>query len=195
MNKTTVALAELTLVEIDFYEHEVYAAGKLIASIGHDDDLTQPWLVLINGVEVFRHDTFKRCHSYITWHYQRGTLPVQEQETPVATTGNEVIAEIATECEKYNFDLMDDGIYHHNDVKLGKVGCTDGRWWVMRASSEHQQKVPCDSVMDAVWSLSMVQLSCCEHLLDRPFETLTVEEWLRLVEYQPGSDSRELITA
>jgi hypothetical protein len=35
-------VAELTLVEIDFYEHEVYAAGKLIASIGHDDDLTQP---------------------------------------------------------------------------------------------------------------------------------------------------------
>jgi hypothetical protein len=58
MNKTTVALAELETVEIDFYDHEVYAAGKLIASIGHDDDLTQPWLVLINGVEVFRHHTF-----------------------------------------------------------------------------------------------------------------------------------------
>jgi hypothetical protein len=184
---------ELRSVEISFEDHEFYAGQKLVASISHDDDLTQPWIVMVNGEEIHRANTFKRCHSYITWHYQRGTLPVQE-EGPAATTGNEIMVQIATECEKYGFDLMDDGIYHH-DVKLGQVGCTDGRWWVIRASSEHQQKIPCDSVMDAVWSLSMVQLSCCEDLLDRPFETLTVEEWLRLVEYQPASDSRELIAA
>jgi hypothetical protein len=82
MNKTTVALAELTLVEIDFYDHEVYAAGKLIASIGHDDDLTQPWLVLINGVEVFRDNTFKKCHSFITWHYKENTLPEPQAVAP-----------------------------------------------------------------------------------------------------------------
>ncbi|MBD6621040.1 hypothetical protein FNW02_36285 [Komarekiella sp. 'clone 1'] len=70
-----IALQELETVEISFYDQEVYAAGKLIASIGHDDDLTQPWLVLINGVEVFRDNTQKRCHSYIVWHYKENTLP------------------------------------------------------------------------------------------------------------------------
>ncbi|NDJ26035.1 hypothetical protein GS682_31545 [Nostoc sp. B(2019)] len=109
-----------------------------------------------------------------------------------STTGNEIMVQIADECEKYGFEILDDGIYHH-DVKLGEVGCTNGRWWVIRASLEHQQKVPCDSAMDAVWSLSMVQVTCCEDLLDRPFETLTVEEWRRLVEYQPMSESRELV--
>ncbi|WP_193200925.1 hypothetical protein [Nostoc sp. MG11] len=78
---TAIALQELETVEISFYDQEVYAAGKLIASITHDDDLTQPWLVLINGVEVFRHDTQKRCHSYIVWHYKENTLP--EPEKPV----------------------------------------------------------------------------------------------------------------
>lgn len=39
MNKTNVALAELETVEIDFYEHEIYAVGKLIASIRYDDEL------------------------------------------------------------------------------------------------------------------------------------------------------------
>ncbi|WP_193200410.1 hypothetical protein [Nostoc sp. MG11] len=81
MNKATIALAELETVEISFYDQEVYAAGKLIASIGHDDDLTQPWLVMINGVEVFRDNTQKRCHSYIVWHYKENTLP--EPEKPV----------------------------------------------------------------------------------------------------------------
>ncbi len=47
--------------------------------------------------------------------------------------------------------------------------------------------------MDAVWSLSMGQFMSCEDLLDRPFETLTVEEWRRLLKYQPEPESRELV--
>ncbi|MBD6620952.1 hypothetical protein FNW02_35805 [Komarekiella sp. 'clone 1'] len=183
---------ELTSVEISFYDHEIYCGTQLIATISYDDDLTQPWVVKVNSEEIHRADTFKRCHSYITWHYQRGTLPPQEQEAPAATTGNEIMVQIADECEKYGFDLMDDGIYHH-DVKLGQAGSTDGRWWVIRALSKHQQKVPCDSALDAVWSLSMVEVTCCEDLLDRPFETLTAMQWELLLEYQSVSDSRELV--
>ncbi|NDJ26154.1 hypothetical protein GS682_32200 [Nostoc sp. B(2019)] len=185
---------ELTSVEISFYDHEIYYGTQLIATISYDDDLTQPWIVMVNGEEIHRANTFKRCHSYIAWHHNRGTLPVQEQEAPAATTGNEIMVQIADECEKFGFEILDDGIYHH-DQKLGQVSCTKGKWWVIRASSEHQQKVPCDSALDAVWSLSMVEATCCEDLLDRPFETLTVEEWRRLVEYQPMSESRELVTA
>jgi hypothetical protein len=188
---------ELTSVEISFYDHEIFAGQKLIARIGYDhsDFVIQRWVVLINDVEVFRHDTFKRCHSYITWHHKRGTLPVQEQEAPAATD-NEIMCQIAHECEQYGFDLLDDGIYL-KDQKLGEVGCTDGRWWVIRASSIHQQKVPCDSAIDAVWSLSLVEAlpMPCEHLLDKPFDQLTAEEWRRVIEYQPESDSRELVAA
>ncbi|WGV29141.1 hypothetical protein [Halotia branconii] len=191
-------------VEISFYDHEIYCGDKLIAAIAYDDDLTQPWVVLVEGVERFRANTWARCYRYISWHHQDGTLnaplpfgeaelvtqhqqlalPPKKSELPT-TTGNEVMSQIFTECEKYEFELLDDGIYHH-DQKLGEVGCTDNHWWVIRASSMHQQKVPCDSVADAVWSLSMSQSVSCEDLLDRPFETLTPEEWRRLMEYEPA---------
>ncbi|MEH2117791.1 hypothetical protein [Nostoc sp.] len=146
---------ELRSVEISFEDHEFYAGQKLIASITHNDDLTQPWIVMVNGEEIHHantfkrchsyitwhyqrgtlpiqeEETFKRCHSYITWHYQRGTLPIQEEETPVATTGNEIMVQIADECEKYGFEILNDGIYDH-DQKLGEVSCSDSRWWVFR---------------------------------------------------------------
>ncbi|MEH2322408.1 MAG: hypothetical protein V7K32_02160 [Nostoc sp.] len=92
------SVEELRVVEISFYDHEVYGAGKLIASIGHDDHLTQPWLVLINGVEVFRHDTFQRCHGFITWHYKQNTLPKPEQLViPFVKTSSSVA--VKTELE------------------------------------------------------------------------------------------------
>ncbi|MCC5659919.1 hypothetical protein LC608_23665 [Nostoc sp. XA010] len=168
---------ELRSVEISFEDHEFYAGQKLVASITHDDDLTQPWIVMVNGEEIHRANTFKRCHSYITWHYQRGTLPIQEEETPVATTGNEIMVQIADECEKYGFEILDDGIYDH-EQKLGEVGCTNGRWWVIRATSVHQQKIPCDSALDAVWVLSMIELTqpSREELLDKPFDRLTAND-------------------
>ena len=195
-----VAPEPLTPVEISFYDHEYYAGDKLIAAITHDDDLTQPWVVMVNNKEVHRAATVMLCHRYISTHYKDGSLPVQEQnatETP-CTTGNEIMAQIFTECQKYGFEILDDGIYN-NDVKLGEVGCTDGCWWVMR-SGECQQ-MPCDSAMDAVWWLSMVdtvphtEAADCEELLDRPFEMLTNEEWGQLREYEPVAVSRELVTA
>jgi hypothetical protein len=185
---------ELTSLEISFYDHEIYCGDKLVAAITHDDNdfVTQRWVVMVNGSEIHRANTYQRCYSYITWHYNRGTLPVQ-QEAPDATD-NSVMAQIANECEQFELDLLGDGIYHQ-DVKLGEVGCTQGRWWVIRASSIHQQKVPCDSARDAVWSLSISQSVSCEDLLDRPFETLTAMQWDLLLEYQSESESRELVAA
>jgi hypothetical protein len=39
-------------VEISFYDHEIYAGDKLIASISHDTDdfVTQRWVVMVNGI-------------------------------------------------------------------------------------------------------------------------------------------------
>ncbi|MCC5632929.1 hypothetical protein LC613_35940 [Nostoc sphaeroides CHAB 2801] len=218
-----VAPEPLRIVEISFGDHEYYADDKLVASISHDDDhLTQRWVVIVNSKEVFRANTVMRCHRYISIHYKDGTLPVQEEEagaqgaggkgeeiSPLhpapcslssSTTGNEVMAQIFNECEKYGFEILDDGIYQ-NDQKLGEVGCTDLGWWFTRAADETQQRIPCDSALDAVWWLSMVdtvphaEAANCEELLDRPFEILTNEEWGQLRDYAPVAESRELVTA
>ncbi len=154
---------------------------------------------MVNNKEVHRAATPMLCHRYICIHYKDGSLPVQEQDatdTP-CTTGNEIMVQIFTECEKYGFEILDDGIYC-NDVKLGKVGCTNGNWWVVRAAESNHEQVPCESALDAVWWLSMVyvlphtEAVDCEELLDRPFEMLTVSEWQRLREYAP---TLELVAA
>jgi hypothetical protein len=184
----------LTPVEISFYDHEYYAGNKLIASITYDDDLTQPWVVMVNNKEVHRAATVMLCHRYICTHYKDGSLPVQEQNATetLCTTDNEVMTQIFNECEKYGFEILDDGIYH-NDIKLGEVRHTDGGWWVMR-TGEYQQ-MPCDSAMDAVWWLSMVDVSTDsksifdEYFLEQPLEQLTGDKLQRLLE------RAELVTA
>jgi hypothetical protein len=147
--------------------------------------------VMINGQEIYRDITPALCYEYIKQQYQQGTLPVQEQlPEEICTTGNEIMAEIFTECEKFGFEILDDGIYH-NDIKLGEVGQANGSWWFTRAADETQQRIPCDSALDAVWWLSMVEgltdaeVANCEQLLDLPFEQLTAQDWQQLREYEP----------
>ncbi|MBG1258224.1 hypothetical protein [Nostoc commune] len=154
---------------------------------------------MVNEKEVFRTNTVMRCHRFICTHYKDGSLPVQEQEEP-CTTGNEVMSQIFVECEKFGFEILDDGIYQ-NDEKLGEVGQTDGGWWFTRTADETQQRIPCDSALDAVWWLSIVdtvphaEAADCEELLDRPFEMLTALDWERLREYEAVGEGRELVTA
>ena len=176
-----VAPEEFRVMEISFYDHEIYVGEKLIASItyDHDDFVIQRWVVMVNSVAEHRADTWAKCHNYIIWHYKQRTLPVQQHELQALTTGNEVMVKIAAECEKFGFELLDDGIYH-NDVKLGEVGCTQGRWWVKRASSNHQQQVPSDSAFDAIWSLSMVEV--LPNVETGSCEELTASEWKPLPE-------------
>jgi hypothetical protein len=148
------ASEELTPVEISFYDHEYYNGDKLVAAITHDDDhLTQRWVVMVNGTEIHRANTWAKCHNFITWHHKDGSLPVQEQNATETScsTGNEIIAQIATECEKFELEILDDGIYH-NDVKLGEVGFSNGKWWFVR-SGENQERVPCDNElhMRSLW--------------------------------------------
>ncbi|AUB43363.1 hypothetical protein COO91_09538 (plasmid) [Nostoc flagelliforme CCNUN1] len=203
-----VASEPLRIVEISFDHHEYYAGDELIATISHDDNhLTQRWVVMVNDKELFRANTVMRCHRFICTHYKDGTLPVQEEAlgqgaggrgerfSPMhpapcslssSTTGNEVMAQIFNECEKYGYEILNDGIYQ-NDVKLGEVGQSDGNWWFTRPT-DSTQRIPCDSAMSAVQSLSMVdtvpyaEAFNCEELLDRPFEMLTNEEWGQLRE-------------
>ena len=196
-----VAPELLTIVEISFDHHEYYAGNQLIASISHDDNhLTQRWVVMVNDKEVFRANTLMRCDRFICTHYKDGTLPVQEKETTPPTTENQIMAHIFNECQNYGFEILDDGIYNNNGVKLGQVGCTNGNWWVKRRYSVQQQYS--NSVLDAVrrlcpsqTSLSMVDVSTDgksifdEYFLDQPLEQLTGDKLQRLLE------RAELVTA
>ncbi|WP_229454537.1 hypothetical protein [Nostoc sp. CHAB 5715] len=62
-----VKVEELRVIEISFYDQEYYAGKHLIATITHDDDLTQPWVVMVNDAEVHRAATPMLCHRYICW--------------------------------------------------------------------------------------------------------------------------------
>ncbi|MBW4566086.1 MAG: hypothetical protein KME32_34445 [Mojavia pulchra JT2-VF2] len=205
-----VAPEELTIVEISFYDHEYYAGNQLIAAITHDADdfVTQRWVVMVNGAEAHRAATPMQCHRYICTHYKDGSLPMQEQEArgqgagsggeefspllPTSSTGNEIMVQIFNECEQHGLELLDDGIYTSDGEKLGEVGCTEGKWWIIRASSEHQQKVACESAMEAVRSL-LVNPVCCDELLDKAFDELTADEWWKLLESEAYNS--ELIAA
>ncbi|MBD2303648.1 hypothetical protein [Nostoc sp. FACHB-190] len=209
-----VAPEEFTSVEIDFYNHEIYANGQLIAQISydHNDFVTQRWLVMVNNKEEFRADAWGRCYRYICTHHKDGSLPVQEEAgeqgagrqgeeisplhpapCPVAScTGNEIMAQIFNECENLGLELLEDGIYR-NDEKLGEVGCTNGNWWFTRASDAHQQRILCDSVSDAVWYVSRAELPECtaldEYLQYRPLEQMPSVELKELL------DSAEFVAA
>ncbi|MCC5668511.1 hypothetical protein LC653_32855 [Nostoc sp. CHAB 5784] len=186
-----------TILEISFYDQEAFVGDYLVASISYDHGNYQNlyWRVLVNNVEIFRDLSAARCHSYIKQQYQQGTLPVQEQlPEEVCTISNEVVAQIFAECEKYGFEILDDGIYQ-NDIKLGEVGHTDTGWWFIRATDETQQPIPCDSAMEAVQSLSIVDVSTNgksifdEYFLEQPLEQLTGDKLQRLLE------RAELVTA
>ncbi|MDZ7969962.1 MAG: hypothetical protein RM368_34335 [Nostoc sp. DedSLP03] len=188
-----VAPEPLTTREISFYDHEIYSGNHLIATISHDDDLTQPWVVLVQGKEKFRANTYGRCHRFIQWHHQDSTLNEPTQVETPPTTENLIMAHIFNECQNYGFEILDDGIYNNKGVKLGQVGCTDGNWWVKRRYSVQQQYS--NSVLDAVRSLSMVDVSTDgksifeEYFLDQPLEQLTGDKLQRLLE------RTELVTA
>jgi hypothetical protein len=76
------SLSEIKAVEISFEEHEIYAGERAIAKIIYDDSdfITQPWMVIINGLEIHRVSTWAICYNYITWHFKQRTLPQQQEE-------------------------------------------------------------------------------------------------------------------
>ncbi|MBD2253352.1 hypothetical protein H6G14_18915 [Nostoc parmelioides FACHB-3921] len=185
-----VAPELLTSREIDFYEHELYIGERLVARIVYDnaDFVTQRWVVMVNNTEVFRRSWWQKCFDDIQWHYSRGTLPVQEQEAPAATTANEIMTQIFDACEQCGLELLDDGIYTRDGEKLGAVGFTGGNWWVIRASSVGQQKATCESAIAGVRVLLQVEAVGWNELLDKAFDELTADEWLLVMESEPVSE-------
>ena len=195
-DSSAISQENIRTVEISFYDHEIYAGEKLIACITHDHDdfATQRWVVMINSVEVHRANTWAKCYDYIIWHYKQGTLPTQQQEE-VAATCNEETAQV-TPTPKFEFGLRND-VAKQNLVKLGEVGCTFGKHWVVRVHAQNQLTLSLDGICPKVGSLCLVGISpletnqsinineSCEELLDKPFDELINEEWDRLRKYKP----------
>lgn len=182
-----------TILEISFYDQEAFVGDLLVASISYDHGNYQNlyWRVMINSNEIFRDISPARCHSYIKQQYQQGKLPLQDQLEPEEpwATDNEIMAEIFSACENYGFEMLEDGIYQ-NDVKLGEVGCTDGRWWVIRAAEENQ-RIPCNSASEAVQLLS--ESAADEYLGYRLLEHLSPREWRSLL--SGAAQGQKLVTA
>ncbi|MBD2255452.1 hypothetical protein [Nostoc parmelioides] len=84
-----VAPEELTTQEINPHHFEVYAGKRLIAYISYDhgEFVTQRWVVMVCGVEIFRYTTLTRCQRYVQWHHQDGTLnsPIPDEIPEVPT--------------------------------------------------------------------------------------------------------------
>ncbi|BCL39673.1 hypothetical protein [Nostoc sp. MS1] len=186
-----------TVQEISFYDQEVVVEGEPIASVEFDDHNYQNlyWRVMVNGQEIFCDTTPARCHSYVKQAYQQGMLPVQEEDEeqfsplhptpcPVSSSENRIMVHIFNECQKYGFEILDDGIYK-DGIKLGQVGCTNGNWWVIQGCSGEAQYSY--SVFDAVRSLG----TSFEDQLDAPFDQLSSHEWLLPMETE--TQSRALV--
>ncbi|BCL40127.1 hypothetical protein [Nostoc sp. MS1] len=189
-----IAPESLTVREISFYETEYCAGDRLIATVTYDgeDFVTQRWVVMVNGQEIHRHYAPEGCDRFIHWKYLDGSLPVQEQSATETSTGNEVMAEIATECEKRGLELLDDGVYR-DDQKLGEVELRQGILWAVRA--DDQERVMCDAYgglscgtlrerqrgTEAVWWLSTANPSSAEECLQyHPLEQLKTYQWAQL---------------
>lgn len=101
-----VAPAELTVIEINPHHFEIFAGKQLIAYISYDNGefITQPWVVMANGVEIFRHNTQAWCYRYITWHYKDGTLPL-----PLPAPAQFPEAPTITEISFYDQEASVDG--------------------------------------------------------------------------------------
>ncbi|MBD2505383.1 hypothetical protein [Anabaena azotica] len=176
-----VAPKSLTVKEISFYEQEYYAGGKLIATITYDseDFVTQRWVVMVNGQEIHRHYTPELCDRFINWKYLDGTLPVQEQNATETSAGNEVMSEVATECEKRGLELIGDRHIYRDGDKLGEVLLRRGILWAIRADS--RERVMCECAVDAVWWLSTANPSNTDEFLQYyPLEQMKPHQWGQL---------------
>ncbi|MBD2505079.1 hypothetical protein, partial [Anabaena azotica] len=184
-----------TVTEISFHDQELIVDGELVASIEYDHDNYQDlyWRVIINKEEIYRDTTPARCHSYVKQAYQQGMLPVQKPFEEPSATGNEIMVQIADECEKHGLELLEDGIYR-GDEKLGQAGQDNGNWWFTRTDDATQQRIFCNSASDAVWFVSRAELPegadfLNEYLQYHPLEQMPPVELKHLL------DSAELTTA
>ncbi|MFN6569894.1 hypothetical protein [Dendronalium sp. ChiSLP03b] len=102
-----IAPTSLKTVELSFYEHEVYAGSQLVATITYDHHnfVTQAWVVMVNGVEKFRHQIWNTCYSFITWHFKQRTLnkSLPIPPAPAQTEAFQVSAQV-TILEISDFD-------------------------------------------------------------------------------------------
>ncbi|BCL39810.1 hypothetical protein [Nostoc sp. MS1] len=101
-----IAPEELTTVEIHSHHFEIFAGKQLIAYItyDHSDFITQRWVVMVQGNEIFRHNTIAHCLRYVEWHHKDGSLPAP-LPAPIEYPEVPTIAEISF----YDQEVIVDG--------------------------------------------------------------------------------------
>jgi hypothetical protein len=65
---------ELNVIEIDDLTFFETTDGSKIGSISQDDDLTQPWVIRVNGEEFQRANTKAKAEGILRRHFLGNTL-------------------------------------------------------------------------------------------------------------------------
>lgn len=98
----------------------------------HDDFVTQPYVIMVNGREFMRFNTYAKAEGAIAWHTKNNSLPMWEKETenPLLETASiefshSIPDEINGDVEKEVY------IYRVNDLMVGflQIDMGTGEWF------------------------------------------------------------------
>lgn len=149
----------VTIQEIDFYTHEILVDGKVQATINHDsENLTQPWVVSINGVECFRDTTYNRCYRWFMIHHNAGTLPnpevleIEEVEiVPTTQVGDYSLILVSVEPNIKTFRC------YKNDSLLGVIFQHQHYWSNSIDNIQHFEAIDAAVCLDKFMSKKLIR--------------------------------------
>ena len=139
-------------------------SAQAIAKISYEDEsfqgLTQPYAVISNGIEVFRHATYAGCERFIRWHGYE--LAQNEQETAQAELDQFIeqqAQEIAPEIEIDGVESEDFGTVYRVWNSYHFLGSFyqnhQGKWVVEPANTDCRQE--CDTEYQAQLVILAIQ--------------------------------------
>ena len=87
-------------------------SAQAIAKISYEDEsfqgLTQPYAVISNGIEVFRHATYAGCERFIRWH---GYTLLDEQEIAQLEFEQHIEQQAAVIAPEIEVDSVQDEVF------------------------------------------------------------------------------------
>ncbi|MBD2505681.1 hypothetical protein [Anabaena azotica] len=180
-NQAQAVAPEIATVEIHSHHFEMYAGNQLIAYITYDNAefITQRWVVMVRGIEQFRHNTIARCLRYVEWHHKDGSLPTP-LPAPIEYPEVPRVAEISFHDQELIVDgeLIASIEYDHDNYQ-------DLYWRVLVNNVEiYRNTTParCHSYVKQAYQQGMLPVQ-------EPFE----EEEFSLLHPAPSSENRIMV--
>lgn len=73
----------------------------------HDDFVTQPYVIMINGREFMRFNTYARAENALAWHTKNNSLPTWEPIEEIPTASIEFSHSVSDEKDIYVYRVED----------------------------------------------------------------------------------------